>query len=276
MSDEPARWQVPAPQEQPRLTPRTYNLLHWRDLLIELVSRDLKIRYQRSAIGLGWSLMKPLSQLLIFATIFTSVIPLEIPNYTTFVFAGVLSWAWFSSSLTSSAVSVTGNREMVRRPGFPVHLLPMLTIVSNGVHFLLALPLLLICSWIQVGPPGVSMLALPVVILSQFLLTLAFATLIAAIHVYFRDIEHLVGIAVMLGFYITPVFYRPLQADHDFAFLTLWNPMAWVLEAYRAIFLDHNWPDPLIYVRILVLAIPVLFFAGWFFKRVSARFVDEL
>ncbi|MFC3441141.1 ABC transporter permease [Sphingobium rhizovicinum] len=258
------------------MTTRSYNFLHWRDLLIELVSRDLKIRYQRSAIGLGWSLMKPLSQLLIFATVFTSVIPLEIPNYTTFVFAGVLSWAWFSSSLTSSALSVTGNREMVRRPGFPVHLLPMLTIISNGVHFMLALPLLLICSWIQVGPPGISMLALPAVILVQFLLTLAFATLIAAIHVYFRDIEHLVGIAVMLGFYITPVFYRPLQADHDFAFLTLWNPMAWVLEGYRAIFLDHVWPDPLNYLRILALAVPVLLFAAWFFNRVSARFVDEL
>lgn len=255
---------------------RSHDLAHWRDLLFELVSRDLKIRYQRSAIGLGWSLMKPLSQLLIFATIFTSVLPLNIPNYTTFVFAGVLSWAWFGASLTSAAVSVTGNREMVRRPGFPVHLLPVLTILSNGVHFLLALPLLVASSWIETGAPGLSMLALPAVILAQFLLTLAFANLIAAIHVYFRDVEHLVGIAIMLGFYLTPVFYRPLDSSHHFAFLTTWNPMAWVLEGYRAIFLHHAWPDPWIFVKLLALSIPLLVFGAWFFSRVSARFVDEL
>lgn len=255
---------------------RGHDVAHWRDLLVELVSRDLKIRYQRSALGLGWSLLKPLSQLAIFAVVFTSVLPLDIPNYTTFVFTGVLVWAWFGSSLTSAIVSITGNREMVRRPGFPTRVLPALAILSNGVHFLLALPLLLICSLIETGGPGLGIIALPLVIATQFLLMLAFSMLLAALHVFFRDLEHLATIAIMLGFYITPVFYRPLKAGHDFAFLTDFNPMAWILSAYRAILVEGVFPDPMIFVKVAAVSIPVLLAGTWFFNHVSAKFVDEI
>ena len=250
--------------------------LHWRDLLVELVGRDLKIRYQRSAIGLGWSLMKPLSQLIVFATVFSSVLPLNIENYTTFVFAGVLAWSWFSSSLTSATVAVTSNREMVRRPGFPVFLLPVLTIVSQGVHFLLALPLLLICAFIQTGFSGAALLALPVIIAVQFLFTLGLCFIAAAVHVYFRDIEHMIGVAVMLGFYVTPVFYRPLQSDHNFAFLTTANPFAWLLDCYRTVLLDHAFPDAILIVKLLLVSVPLIAFGAWLFRRVSYRFVDEV
>lgn len=250
--------------------------LHWRDLLLELVGRDLKIRYQRSAIGLGWSLMKPLSQLLIFSLVFSSVLPLNIDNYTTFVFTGVLTWSWFNTSLTSSTVAVTSNKELVRRPGFPVFLLPVLTIVSQGVHFLLALPLLMLCAVIQTGFPGPAILALPLIIVVQFLLTLGVCYLAAAAHVYFRDVEHIVGIAVMLGFYVTPVFYRPLDAAHRFAFLSELNPFAWLLGCYRDIFIDHTFPDAIMVAKLLAVAIPLLIGGGWAFRQVSFRFVDEI
>ncbi|MCT2398392.1 ABC transporter permease [Novosphingobium mangrovi (ex Huang et al. 2023)] len=255
---------------------RSRTALHWRDLLLELVGRDLKIRYQRSAIGLGWSLMKPLSQLLVFATVFSKVLPLNIENYTTFVFTGVLAWSWFSTSLTSSTIAVTANRELVRRPGFPVFLLPVLTIVSQGVHFLLALPLLLICAVVQTGLPGPAIVSLPLVIVMQFLLTLGVCYLAAAAHVYFRDVEHLVGICVMLGFYVTPVFYRPIQADHTFAFLTTLNPFAWLLECYRSIFLGHAFPDAITLAKLLVVSVPLVAIGAWVFRHVSYRFVDEL
>lgn len=252
------------------------NVLHWRDLLIELVSRDLKVRYQRSAIGLGWSLMKPLAQLAIFATVFSSILPLNIPNYTTFVFTGVLVWAWFSSAMTSASVAIAGAREMVRRPGFPVRLLPAITIVSQGVHFLLALPLLVIASWIQIGPPPLAVVSLPLLILVQFVFTLALCNLLATAHVFFRDIEHLIGITMMLGFYVTPVFYRPLDANQQFWWLTAFNPMAWLLDGYRAVFVLHAWPDPLIYVKLLVVSAPLLALGHWYFDRNCNRFVDEL
>lgn len=249
---------------------------YWRDLLIELVMRDLKVRYQRSLIGIGWSLMKPLMQLAVFSLVFGLILPLQIEHYTTFVFAGVLIWSWFSGAIGSATVSISNSRELVRRPGFPVLLLPLLAVVGQGVHFILAMPLLIICATIDVGPPGAPFLALPAMILLQMLFTLGPAYLLAASHTYFRDTEHLVALVLSIAFYITPVFYRPVQREHDFAFLTLWNPMAWVLEGYRAVLVHGTWPAPAVIGKILILGAVMLAIGLFAFTRVSAHFAEEL
>lgn len=249
---------------------------YWRDLLIELVARDLKVRYQRSLIGIGWSLTKPLMQLAVFSLVFGLILPLNIEHYTTFVFAGVLIWSWFSAAIGSATISISGSKELVRRPGFPVMLLPLLATIGQGVHFILALPLLVICAMIDVGNLGMPLLALPVMVLLQMLLTLGPAYFLAATHVYFRDTEHLVALVLSVAFYVTPVFYRPIQTSHDFAFLNVWNPMAWVLEGYRAILVHGQWPLLATMGKILVFGL-VMLAAGLFcFARVSARFDEEL
>lgn len=254
----------------------TYRFLHWRDLLLELVSRDLKLRYQRSYIGIGWSLMKPLSQLAIFSLVFGAILPLNIKHYTTFLFAGVLIWSWFSGALTASTSSITGSKELVRRPGFPVALLPMLSVVSQGVHFILALPLLLICTTVDAGFPGAPLLALPLMIALQMMLTLGVSYWLAAWQVYMRDTEHLAVLTLSMAFYITPVFYRPIAHGHDFGFLNIYNPMAWVLRGYRAILVEGKWPPLDAVVPIFLVSLPILLGGVLYFNRVSNRFDEEL
>src|SRR3546814_8103713 len=114
------------------------------------------------------------------------------------------------------------------------------------------------------------------IIVVQFLLTLGICYLAAAAHVYFRDVEHIVGIGVMLGFYVTPVFYRPLTASHRFAFLSMLNPFAWLLSCYRDVFIDHTFPDAMMLAKLLIVAIPMLLVGAWVFRHVSYRFVDEI
>jgi dethiobiotin synthase len=103
-----------------------------RDLLRELVLRDLKIRYKRSYLGILWSLVTPLTQVLIFSFLFIRVLPLDIPNYTAFLFVGVLAWSWFATALNSSTGSVANNAGLVRRPGFPVAVLPVLSVATSA------------------------------------------------------------------------------------------------------------------------------------------------
>ncbi len=250
--------------------------LYWRDLLRELVARDLKMRYQRSVLGLGWSLLKPLSQLLVFSFVFNKVLPLNIPHYTTFVFAGVLAWSWLASALMSGVLSITGNPELVRRPGFPTYLLPVLAVLSNCMHFLLALPVLLVFAVIDAGMLGLSMLALPAVMVVQLLFTLALSYVLAACHVYFRDTQHFVGIAIMLGFYVTPVFYAPIKSHEAYGFLTQFNPMALILTGYRDILIDHRWPEAEPLLVLCLILVPVMALALMLFNRVSTRFAEEL
>lgn len=249
---------------------------HGYDLLVQLVLRDLKVRYQRSLIGIGWSLLKPLSQLIVFSIVFTKVLPLNIENYTTFVFTGVLVWAWFSGSMTSSVGSITGNKVLALRPGFPVVMLPTLVVASQGIHFVLALPLLLLCAWIDTGALSISLLALPVLIALQALLTLGIAYLLAAVQVYFRDTEHLTGIAMMLGFYITPVFYRPIPKGADLEVLTTANPVAWLLGCYRDILVSHQLPSLGVMAQLLGVSLMTFLVGLQIFRGASRRFDEAL
>lgn len=251
-------------------------LAHFRDLVRELVSRDLKIRYKRSWLGIGWSLVKPISQLLIFSFLFNRVIPLNIPNYTAFLFTGVLVWSWFGGALTSAALAVTGNAELIRRPGFPVLALPMLTVTSSGIHFLLALPILFVFTFVETGFPGSPLLAFPLLIVLQFCLTLGLAYIIAAAHVRFRDTQHMIGILVMLGFYVTPIFYRPDNIPETIKLVYDANPMAWLLGAYRDILIGHRWPDPTSMFFLSSTSAVLLVLGLSVFNSSSARFVEEL
>lgn len=265
---------------QPRLAPANSTgrrFRHGYDLLVQLVLRDLKVRYQRSLIGIGWSLLKPLSQLIVFSIVFTKVLPLNIPNYTTFVFTGVLVWGWFSGSMTSAVGSITGNKSLALRPSFPAVLLPTLTVASQGIHFVLALPLLLACAWIDTGSLSpLALLSLPLVIALQALLTLGFAYLLSALQVRFRDAEHLTGIAMMLGFYVTPVFYRPIPKGADFDLLTTANPLAWLLRCYREILVNHSLPSPMMLGELLAVGLLVFGVGLLAFRRAGRRFDEAL
>src|SRR5215510_1436091 len=102
----------------------SFRFTHRRDLFRELVIRDMKLRYKRSILGLGWSLLNPLAQLLVYRFIFEQVLPANVPNFTSFLFSGVLVWNWFHMSMVVATTTVVDNRELIKRPGFPIAILP--------------------------------------------------------------------------------------------------------------------------------------------------------
>src|SRR5713101_7469938 len=115
-----------------------HRLIYIRDLLRELVGRDMKLRYKRSVLGIAWTLLNPLLQLLVFLFIFNLVLPLNIPHYSSFLFAGILAWNWFQGSLNQSTGAIVDNRELLRRPGFSIAILHIVTVTSHLIHFLVA------------------------------------------------------------------------------------------------------------------------------------------
>ena len=265
---------APAPHLTSRIAPRAVYL---RDLGIELILRDLKLRYKRSVLGIAWSLVTPLTQLLVLRFVFTVVLPLDVPHFTSFLFIGLLSWSWLASSLDQAAGSIIENRELVRQAGFPSAVIPVVSVAANLVHFLLALPILGLFIWLDGGVSiGWSILLLPVMIALQFVLILALAYFVAALHARFRDVKHLLLVVLTLGFYLTPVFYQVNEAPEQYrAFYNL-NPMVHVLAGYREILLHAGVPAwrPLAVVAVGALA---LLFVGYRrFVAASARFVDEI
>jgi len=254
-----------------------HRLIYIRDLLRELVGRDMKLRYKRSVLGIAWTLLNPLLQLLVFLFIFNLVLPLNIPHYSSFLFAGILAWNWFQGSLNQSTGAIVDNRELLRRPGFSIAILPIVTVTSHLLHFLLALPVLVLFLMLDGSQLTSALFALPVVIALQFILTLGLAYLVATFHVTFRDTQYLLNVLLNLLFYLTPVFYEASAIPMRYQSLYWLNPMVGLIDAYRAILAHGTLPNHLISLLVLGLCATALLVYGYVtFRRASYRFVEEL
>ena len=244
--------------------------------MIELVARDIKLRYRRSLLGYGWSMLNPLLQLLVLSLVFQFVLRLNVPHYIPFLFTGLIVWNWFQSSLSSACGSIVDNRELVRRPGFPVAMLPVVTTISNFIHFALSLPVLLLLMIPFQNPIHPALLFLPALFILQFLVIISLSYFLATFHVTFRDTQYLLGIGLMLGFYLTPVFYPSSVVPAQYQLLYHLNPLTLLIDAYREVLLQGHLPD-LGGLLLLGFAFCLILWAGYLaFKHASARFAEEL
>jgi len=253
-----------------------HQLVQQFDLLRVLVARGLKLQYKRSIFGIAWSLLNPLVMLLVFNFLFTLVLDLQIPRYSSFAFSGLLVWNWFQMSLLQSATAITSSRELIRQPGFPAAILPAVTVTTNLVHFLLALPVLALLLLTGEVKLSSMLLALPLLMALQFLLTLSLAYLIATTNVTFRDTQHLMGVFLTVMFYLTPVFYDASKVPAQYLPLYRLNPMTHLVEAYRAVLIQGTSPDWSSLLVVGMIAVGLLVFGYKRFMQTSYRFVEEL
>lgn len=254
----------------------SHRWIHFRDLVRVLVARDMKLRYKRSVLGLLWTLVNPLSQLLVLHFVFRMLLKIQIEHYSVFLFIGVVAWNWFSAGLLQATGSIVENRDLIRRPGFPAAILPAVAISSHLVHFALTLPvmiLLLVVTRIEITS---AILFLPLIVLLQFLLMLGIAYAVATFHVTFRDTQYLLSIALMLGFYLSGIFYEASVLPERVQRLYRLNPMVQVIESYRDV-LMRGQPPSLGSLLIVVVFAAILLVAGYaIFARSWRGFAEEL
>jgi lipopolysaccharide transport system permease protein len=250
-------------------------LVHRRDLLRELVVRDMKLRYKRSYLGIAWTLVNPLAQLLVYNFVFRVLFRDNTPNYLVYLFIGIASWTWFQSAVLESTTAILQNRDLIRQPGFPAALLPNVTVGSHMVHFFLTFPILA-GLLVMNGIPFTTALAwLPLVILAQYLLTLSFSLLAACVHVNFRDTQYLLGVVLMLGFFLTPILYDVSRVPEQYRTLYRLNPMTHLIEAYRAILIRGERPALGSLAVVAVISVVQLGLFYRLFRRASTSFVEE-
>jgi homopolymeric O-antigen transport system permease protein len=213
-------------------------LFRYRLLIQSLVGRELKARYRGSVLGFFWSFVNPLLLLLTYGLVFTYMLPVPrsaaLEPYFLFLFCGILPWTWFSSSLLESASVLISGGNLIKKVLFPAEVLPVVTVVSNLVHFLLGLPILLafLLAWGKLKP---SALFLPVPLAVQFVLTLGLCLFLSALTVHFRDLMNILGHVLHLWFFATPVLYALAEVPPRLQVVLRLNPMAYVLTAYQQI-----------------------------------------
>ena len=250
---------------------RRYSL----DLVAHLVGREFRIRYRRTFLGWLWALGYPLARLFVLSFLFTRVLPLGIPNYAVFAFTGIIAWAWFSSGVASATTSAVDRRDLLFRPGLPRATVPVISVLTDALDYLAALPVLCVFLLLGDGIP-ITAILLPAILGVQFLYILGLGFALCAANVYLRDVHLLVNVVMLFGFYLTPVFYDPRSVPDTYSFVLLLNPMAHLLTAYRDILIAGQMPSlgPFL---VLVVAGGAVFMAGYrIYRSASPTFVDEL
>ncbi|MCB0050555.1 MAG: ABC transporter permease [Caldilinea sp.] len=252
-----------------------------------LVISDLKARYKNSVLGFFWSLLNPLGMMLVFTLIFGLLVPnVQIERYPLFLLCGLLPWNYFSASVQGSLYSVLGNAGLVKKVYFPRAILPIATVLSQLINFLLAFVILFAALLIFQSNFSPWLWLLPFVLLIQTIFTIGVALILSTLNVFYRDTSMIMDVLMLAWFFLTPVFYSTALLPDSITLLGvtlnpqrllyILNPMASLVNMYRDLLYWGYRTDLDFFLRSAVTAVAVLLFGAWFFRRYSDRFGEEL
>ncbi len=245
------------------------------DVITTLVGRELRIRYKGSALGILWAVLSPLGTVAVMHIVFTTILPLGIEHYAAFVYAGLLPWTWFQTAIQTSASTLLDNRDLVRRPFFPRIVLPAVVAATNFMLYLLALPVLLLLMLLEGVPFTPALLLLPAILAVLAIFTLALSTMMAALGVLIRDVQHILGVVMMFWFYLTPIFYGADRLGDAQRWLLL-NPLATIISAHRRVVLEGLPPDWGALGWCLLAGLVLLGLSLALFRALEDNFVEEV
>jgi ABC-2 type transport system permease protein len=228
------------------LRSRVANIAAYRELLLNLVRKELKVKYKNSVLGFLWSLVNPAVTIAVFSIIFGVVLPNSIPDFALFLMSGVLIFNMFQNGTSAAVGSVVANAPLVKKVWFPREVLPLASVGSTFVDFLLQSSVLVVAFAIVRWHVGWSYMPLiPVAIAVALLFTTSLAIWLAAVNVKFRDVQHFLSIALMVWFWGTPIIYGYEQIAHRLAryglsWLPLLNPMTIVVLTFQRAFYNRT------------------------------------
>lgn len=255
-------------------------LYQYRALLWSLTQRELKARYRGSVLGFLWTFLNPTLLMLVYALIFGTFMKQAIPNYTYFMFVGLLPWIWFSTAIGAGASVISERRDLLTKVRFPAQVLPTTVVATNFINYLLALPLMVGLGFFCGVHFTVEVVAFPLILIAQMMFTVGLLFIVSALNVAFRDLQHIVNNILTLTFFATPVIY-PLTTLLDANInqglknlLLYGNPMAILIGGYQAIFYRHAWPNFEWLGIVGGVSLILLWISSYIFERRREEFAE--
>ncbi len=246
------------------------------ELLFLLTRRELKLRYQDTALGFVWSLLKPLLLAAVLFVALKQIVRIDVEDYHLVLLTAIFPWTWFQSSVLVATPSFASNGALIKKVRFPRAVLPLSTITNNGVQFLLSLPIIAVVVVLSGERPSpVWLIGIPVLGLVQLALMMGVVLFISSLDVFFRDLEHLVEVLLQLWFYVTPVIYPLAIVPERWEIYLRLNPMTPVIEGWRELFTHNTMPAGELWPALLFAAAAVAV-GAFTFQRTQGSFADAL
>ncbi len=218
-------------------------LYRFRWLLYELVVRDLVARYRGSVLGFFWTLLNPLLFMAVYTLVFSVFLRVGMEHFAVYLIAGLMPFQWFSTAIVAGTSSITDGGMYVGKTVFAPAILIAVPVLSNLVNFLFSLPVMLAVALLNHVPLGWPLLSLPVLLVIQVILTLGILMSLATLNVFFRDLQQLIGVLIMLLMYLTPIVYPLTMVPSRYRLLILANPLTSLISGYQDIFFYNRFPD---------------------------------
>jgi len=261
-------------------------LIRARELLLDLIWKDLRVRYRYAFMGFFWALLEPLLMTLILTFVFSKVFTAGVERYgvttgtgyAAFILVGLIPWQFLAQSLTMGTRALVDNGNLIQKVYFPREVVPLAVIGNGLVNFLIGYGLTLTLFTVLVQAPGVGAVYLLAVFVIQIALMVGLTLILSCANVFFRDVSYMVDAAILFGFYATPVFYPPEMVAAEMPQLYglyMLNPMAALLTSYRDLLWFNTLTQPSLLLSPILCATAMLTLGTWLFRRNAPVFADN-
>lgn len=252
------------------------NLYDYRELLKTSVKKEVRSKYKNSFLGVVWSFLNPLLQIMVYAIIFSLILKNKQEHYAVFLCSGIIPWTFFSVAINKSAFTIIENGNIIKKVYFPREIIPISVVLAETINFLIST--FIILGFAIIGGIGITryLLFYPIVLIAQYLVILAISFVVSSVCVYFRDLQHFIGIILQLLFYATPIVYSQDSIPSEYQWILKVNPMTYIINSYRDIFYYQK-SFEIIPIFMLIFIGIVACFAGYkIFYKLQRGFAEQL
>lgn len=252
------------------------DLYNYRELLKTNIKKDIGGKYKHSFLGILWSFVNPLLQIMVYAFVFQVILKSNIENYAVYLCCGLIPWQYFSAVVLRGAAIMIDNANVIKKVYFPREILPISLVSSEGLNFLIST--IIILGFVIFGGIGLSwnILWYFLILAIQFIVSIGVSFIVSSITVYFRDLIHILGIIMQLLFYATPIVYSMDAVPENFKWIVKLNPMSYLIDGYRNIFYNKTMPDFMGLTKAFIMGIILCLIGFLIFKKLEKRFAEEL
>ena len=255
-----------------------------KELLFQLVKREIKQRFQGSWLGLGWAILTPLAMLAIYTFVFRTVLNAKWPSdpsssnaeFALQLFSGLLVFTLFSEVVGSAPSLVSNQPNMVKKVIFPLTILPWVSVGTSSFFALLSLLVLVLGALLAQGELTIHLLALPLIGISFLPILLGLSWLLSSLGVFFRDLGHIIGLILTPLMFLSPIFYPATALPEFVQNIMMFNPLALIIESLRAVVLQGQWPNFTALITYLIVTICIAVLGALCFHKTRPGFADVL
>jgi len=244
-------------------------------LIVQLALKDFKIRYTHSLLGYTWSVLNPLIFSVIYYLVFSVFIRFDVPNYPGYLLLGLILWNFFSEGSSNGVGALLAHGGIITKVAMPRYVVVVAAILNALLTFAISLLILAGLLWVTGTAPHTSLALFPVLLLDLVVLTLGFALLLSPLHVRFHDVGYLWGVAIQIGFWLTPIIYHDTMIPPRWQWLLTYNPMARIILYSRQVVIYGEWPQLVGVAKTSVAAVCVLLVGAIAFSRLQVRIVEH-